>query len=178
MSRMSAERPLRRESRGGFSLLEIIIATAILAASGVMLMSMFSTADRHARRAESRAIAQMLCQSKLEELLASPEQILPIEADVVRQYPGWVYSVALEPTAVENFVRLTVSVTHIPGMEIGANLDSPTRASEQVEASPLAADRIPVEPTFQLDRWLEFEGDLTGWRTGTSAESIGESSEY
>ena len=95
-----------------------------------------------------RAIAQMLCQSKLEELLADPTQILPIENDVFLQYPGWAYSVTLEPTAIDKFVRLTVSVSHIPGTEIGANLDLATTASEPTDAT-VPADQLPERPHFQ-----------------------------
>lgn len=177
MSRLS--RNMARKTRAGFSLLEVIIATAILAASGVMLMSMFSTGDRHARRAEERAIAQMLCHSKLEELLADPDQILPIEADTFLQYPGWVYSVALEPTGIDNFVRLTVAVSHIPGTDIGANLDLATMTGEQQPVmATVSPDQLPEEPTFQLDRWLRFEGDLTGLGLDSSSSSIQEASEF
>ncbi len=169
--------PTLRTSRVGFSLLEIIIATAILAASGVMLMSMFATADRHGRRAEERAIGQMLCQSKLDELVANPAQILPIEAEYFRQYPGWTYSVALEPTAMKNFARLTVAVSHIPGTEVGADLELASRSTES-PANVVSPDQLPQEPTYQLVRWLQFEGDLTGLGMGSSSTGIPGTAEY
>ena len=130
--------------RHGFSLLEVIIATAILAASGLMLMSVFSMGDRHTQRADERSIAQMLCQSKLEELLASPSDLLPIQAEVIRQYPGWVYSVSLKPTQLEGFVQLTVSVTHIPGTETGADLDLATNVSEGGSTATAVASNLSL----------------------------------
>lgn len=158
--------------RAGFSLLEIIIATAILAASGILLMSMFSTADRHGRRAEERVIAQMLCQSKLQELLATPDQILPIEGDVFPQYPGWIYNVSLAPTAIERFVRLTVQVTHIPGTEVGVDLGWAAKASDESQSTSLMVEQLPAQPTYELVRWFEFEGDLTAMGLDGSAGAM------
>jgi len=164
-------------SHGGFSLLEVIIATAILAASGMMLMSIFSMGDRHTQRADERTIAQMLCQSKLEELLADRSQLIPIQAEVIRQYPGWVSSVALKPTQLEGFVQLTVSVTRIPGMATGADLDLASTSSEEASSVTAVAENVPDKPTFQLVRWLPFEGDVSlfaeGSSGGTSRSSSG-----
>lgn len=161
--------------RSGFSLLEVIIATAILAASGVMLMSMFSTGDRHARRAEKRALAQMLCQSKMDELLANPNQLQPIETQVFQHYPGWIYSVALHPTALEGFVQLSLSVTHIPGTDIGANMALATADMDEQSPDLTALAPLSAQPTFRLVRWLEFEGDVTGFGedSSSSAASLG-----
>ena len=159
----------------GFSLLEVIIATAILAGSSVVLMSMFSTGDRHALRANKRMIAQMLCQTKLEELLANPALLMPIEAEVFPQYPGWVYSTALEATTLEGFVQLTVSVTHIPGEDVGANLEIAATAAETEFAAQPMVQNVPEQPTFQLVRWLEFHGDVTGFSTASEASFLGQS---
>lgn len=148
--------------RCGLSLLEVIIATAILAASGVMLMSMFSTGDRHTRRADERTIAQMLCQSKLDELLSAPSELVPIEADVDPQYPGWVFGIMVEPTQLEGFVKLSVKVTRIPGMDTGADLELATKATDEIDPlGALSSTSIPDKPTYELVRWLPFQGDLS-----------------
>lgn len=151
-----------RRQNQGFSLLEVIIATAILAASAVMLMSLFSTGDRHMARADERSIAQMLCQSKLHELIADPGQILPVEADVFRQYPGWVWSLEVQPTAIDGFVYLRVSVTRIPGMETGANLEL-AAAPDEAATDATSLSGIPEDPTFELTRFIRFDGDLDGF---------------
>ena len=148
-----------RNRRSGFSLLEVIIATAILAASAVMLMSMFSMGERHTKRADERVIAQMLCQSKLDELLADPSQILPVKADAIPQYPGWVSSVDVQPTSLEKFVQLRVSVTRIPGMPTGADLDL---AAKTEDAATPAVESLPAKPTYSLTRWIQFEGNVAG----------------
>lgn len=151
----------KRMIRPGISLLEVIIATAILAASGVMLMSMFSTGDRHMRRAEKKLIAQMLCETKLSELLAMPTQIVPAAVLPIQTYPGWYHSIEAQPTSLEGFIQLTVSVTHIPGQAIYADL-TPIGAMEpegQFSGTLDQAD-LPEQPDFEIVRFIEFQGQL------------------
>ena len=155
------------KGRRAFSLLEVIIATGILAASAVMLMSMFSTGDRHTRRADERTMAQMLCQSKLDELIADPALMVPVEADIIPQYPGWVWSLEVQRTTFEQLVMVKVGVTRIPGMETGANLDLAT-ATEEMEVDATSISGLPEEPTYELTRWMKFEGDITGFADGAS----------
>lgn len=155
------------ERRTGFSLLEVIIATAILAASAVMLISMISTGDRHTQRADERMIAQMLCLTKLEELIADPSQLVPIQADSSPQYPGWVWSVEVQPSSLDGFVQIRVAVTRIPGMPTGANLDAASM-TEQFDADML--NTLPDKPTFELSRWIKLAGPMeNAWEPGTSS---------
>lgn len=162
--------PQLASRRHAFSLLEVIIATAILAASAVMLMSLFATGDRHARRADERTMAQMLCHSKLDELLADPSQIIPIEANTFRQYPGWLWALHVQPTMVDGFVQLRVSVSRIPGMETGAMLDVAS-GTENVPSSslPTSVMTSQLQPTYELVRWTRFDGDVSALSSATSA---------
>jgi|GEM_PF-2082840 len=155
--------------RRAFSLLEVIIATAILAASSVMLMSMFSTGERHTVRADERTIAQMLCQSKLDELIADPSLMIPIQNEVIRQYPGWVWSLDVQETSIGKFVRVTIAMTRIPGMETGADLDLATkdtafdRVDEPMTLDATAMSTLPKKPTYELTRYMKYDGDLTAF---------------
>lgn len=150
----------RRASQRGISLLEVIIATAILAGSAMMLTSMFATGDRHIMRAEERIMAQMLCQSKLDELVADPAQLEAMQAGVFPHFPGWVWSLDVESTSLEGLVRIKVAVTRVPGMPAGADLSV---AQTETASSGPSFDfaQIPDVPTFQLVRWLKFAGSLT-----------------
>jgi type II secretion system protein I len=128
------------ERRGGFSLLEVIIATGILATSTVLLLSLFATGERHAKRAEERVFAQMLCQSTLDELLADPSQLQRVEDELLAGYGDWTYSVDWTPTDIEGLVRLHVSVKHVD-------------AIDQLENRGTVSDRN----VFELVRWTRFE---------------------
>ena len=131
------------ELRRGFSLLEVIIATGILAASAVLLLSLFSTGERHAVKAESRVFAQMLCQSKLDELLADPSQLRSVDDEPFKGYAKWSYSVEWTPTDIEGLVRLRVSVAEVEEFD-------------QLENSNAAIDR----QTFELVRWTRHASNL------------------
>ena len=124
----------------GFSLLEVIIATAILATSTVLLLGLFSTGERHSRRAETRVLAQMLCQSKLDELLADPALLAIVDGEPLAGYADWTYSVDWTPTDIDGLVRLRVSVSEVATMD-------------RLESTLTAPDRN----AFELVRWTRFE---------------------
>lgn len=58
-------------ARDGFSLLEIIIATAILAASSMVLISLLGLGTKYGNRAEERSLVAVQAQSLLDEFLVS-----------------------------------------------------------------------------------------------------------
>lgn len=123
----------------GFSLLEVIIATAILAISTVLLLGVFSTGERHSTRAETRVLAQMLCQSKLDELLADPALLTMVDDEPLAGYADWTYSVDWTPTDIDGLVLLRVSVREVA-------------TTERLESTLTAADRN----AFELVRWTRF----------------------
>ena len=56
--------------REAFSLLEVIIATAILAGSAMVLFSLISLGTKYGNRAEEKTIAVSQAQSVLDEFIA------------------------------------------------------------------------------------------------------------
>jgi prepilin-type N-terminal cleavage/methylation domain-containing protein len=74
---MSFNRTLHRSLRGaslnrnGFSLLEIIIATAILAGSSMVLISMIGAGSRFGQQAEQKTIALAAANSLIDEMIAT-----------------------------------------------------------------------------------------------------------
>ena len=57
-------------TRNAFSLLEIIIATAVLAASAMVLSSLIGLGSQYGNRAEERTIALAQAESLMDEFLA------------------------------------------------------------------------------------------------------------
>jgi prepilin-type N-terminal cleavage/methylation domain-containing protein len=57
--------------RRGFSLLEIIIATAVLAGSAMVLVSMIGVGSRYGQQAERRTLALAAASSLIDELMAT-----------------------------------------------------------------------------------------------------------
>jgi prepilin-type N-terminal cleavage/methylation domain-containing protein len=86
--------------RSGFSLMEMLVAAAILLASVVLLSQLADVGTRHARQAESLANAQRICQNVLNEILAGAAPLEPLKDMPLLDEPGWSYSVAFEPLAL------------------------------------------------------------------------------
>lgn len=107
--------------QGGFSLLEVVLAFAILAVSFTMLSQLVGTGYRNAREAESLTEAQMIAQNVMEEftlgmLARTPVANVPVSMDngliasPTSQIPEWEYSIDWEPAPVDGLVMVLVRV--------------------------------------------------------------------
>ena len=96
----------------GFSLLEVILALAILAGALAILSEVARTAMWNAGRTRDLAQAQLLCESKLAEILAGIEPAEPISGASLEtgQSPEWLYSIEITPLDVEGLVEVRVTV--------------------------------------------------------------------
>ena len=112
-ARWCPSRPLPKgEVTGGFTLLEIILALAILAGSLAALGEVMRLADQNATMTRDESEAQILASSVMDELVAGARELVAIsqgEFDFVTE-PRWVYSVLIEPTAYEELVAVRVLV--------------------------------------------------------------------
>lgn len=96
-----------------FSLLEVILALAILAGAIAVLGELARGGLDHARRARDLAQAQLLCESKLAEVLAGYESTDAV-SDVpfgTGRIPDWLYSI--ETLSLDQQGLLEVRVTVI-----------------------------------------------------------------
>jgi type II secretion system protein I len=99
--------------RRGFSLLEVILALAILAGSLAALGEVMRMAGQAARLTESETQAQILAASVMDELASGARQLSAVsqsELDSTAN-PPWVYSVALEDTGYQQMVAVRVTVS-------------------------------------------------------------------
>lgn len=145
--------------RSGFTLLEVILALAILAGAIAVIGEVSSLGMRNARLAMETTHAQLLCESKLAEIVAGVE---PLEAqenvpfgtvDDFSSEADWLYSVEINVTDLIGLVEIRVTVCK----------DQP---AEQRPAS------------FTLVRWM-LDPDTTDSTSGTSTteEASGGTSE-
>ncbi len=95
-----------------FSLLEVILALAILAGALAILSEVARTAMWNAGRTRDLAQAQLLCESKLAEILAGIEPAEPISGASLEtgQSPDWLYSIEIAPLDVEGLIEVRVTV--------------------------------------------------------------------
>ncbi len=127
-----------RSPRRGFSLLEIMLALAILGGSLAILSRIAETGTSAAREARDLSVARLLCQSKLSQILLdasagiSPQgsPMAPLEAFDSQSTTPFYFSVDVQPGQLDGLlaIRVTVEAQHLNGG--------------------------PPTATFSLDRWM------------------------
>ncbi|MGQ9575076.1 MAG: prepilin-type N-terminal cleavage/methylation domain-containing protein [Thermoguttaceae bacterium] len=113
----------RRTGRRGFSLLEVILALAILTGALAVLGELVRGGLESARIARDTTCALLLCESKMAEITSGmlwpePAQNVPLSEVIDPTQPAWLYSV--EPYQIDQqgliAVRVTVSQDLPPQM--------------------------------------------------------------
>jgi len=132
-------------SRSGFSLMEVLLATAILLGSTIVLVELASIGRHHANSAAQLAMAQRLCENKINEILAG---VAPLES---------VESQPLETTAFDDLLSVGEQTATDPmwlhSVEI-VSLDQPALVSVRVIVWPAAESDEDRRNAFSLVRWM------------------------
>ena len=104
----------------GFSLMEEILALAVLAGAIAVLGEASRQALRNADAARNMARAQLLCESKLAEIVTGITPLQPVDkaafdatttASLDPAEPAWLYSIETEPTDEDGLISVRVTVT-------------------------------------------------------------------
>lgn len=125
--------------RGGFSLLEVLVATATLLGSVIVLGHLAFIGQQHASAADDFATAQRLCQNVLNEILAGVTPPDAVENEPFTDEPGWLYSIELTPVGVCDMLQLKVTVSQEPAE------NRPTRQFSLVRWMRPAEGFVPEE---------------------------------
>ena len=105
-----SRRVARLRRRRGFTLLEVLLALAILVGSLATIGELTRIGMSYAHRAAAMAEAQLYCESKLAEITAgivapAATSSAPLDVD-----QAWLYSVAVEPTVDTSLLAVRVTV--------------------------------------------------------------------
>ena len=108
---------MRCPGRRGFSLLEVILALAILAGAVAVLGEVARHAMRNAQVARDSSRAQLLCETKMAEICAALAPLdsvdgAPLEQPDDQGQPEWFYSVQADSIDQEGLMTVRVTVTH------------------------------------------------------------------
>jgi hypothetical protein len=101
-------------SRRGFSLMEVLLATSILLASSIALIELATIGRKQANSAYDLNQAQLLCQAKLDEIVAGVVPLKGVESQELDDDPEWRYSVELRPLPMHELVAVVVTVFQAP----------------------------------------------------------------
>jgi hypothetical protein len=108
---------------------------AILLACLIVLGQMAVVGRKNAEDAANVTTAQLICRTKLNEILIDAASLTSVDAQPVVDHPGWVYSVDVEPMERFGLVSLRVSV-------IQESTDSSSDSTENTGSR------------FTLTRWM------------------------
>ena len=136
----------------GFSLLEVVLALAILAGAVTVLGEVARSGMESARIARDLTAAQLLCESTLAEITAGatlPEPVygVPYETVTDPAEADWLYSIEVEPVDVDGLVAVRVTVVQ-----------------------DLPVEKRPVE--FSLVRWIVDPGVEMSADSSTDATGL------
>jgi type II secretion system protein I len=110
--RQVSGRPAKMAGLYGFTLLEIILALAILAGALAALGEVMRLADQTASMTEGETQAQILAASVMDELACGARQLSTVDQASLdsNANPPWLYSVSMENTDLDQLVAVRVSV--------------------------------------------------------------------
>ena len=142
-------------SRNGFSLLEVLVATAMLFGCVVVLVQLANIGREHAQSADALAVAQMACYSKMNALLCGAERIETLNKEPMNDPPGWVLSVQTEEAEQEGVRVLRVTVAEEVEEELGmSTLGGSGTLAGQGAPDETFGDEEPKGRSFTLVRWI------------------------
>lgn len=96
--------------RSGFSLMEVLLSTAILVGSSVALIELATIGRKQASAAYDLNRAQLLCQSKLDEIVAGIVPLRTVESQEFEDDSEWLYSVEQTPLMAQQLIEVKVTV--------------------------------------------------------------------
>jgi general secretion pathway protein I len=135
------------KNRAGFSLLEILLAMAILGGALAVLSQIVGTGGDAARSARELAMARLLCQSKLAEVMVTAAGVMPtnvpptpIASPDSQSDTVFNYAVEVAPAPMDGLLLIRVSVE-----AVSPEGDGPAFANYSIT-------RWIIDPTLGLEQ--------------------------
>lgn len=137
------QRSRRRESRVGISLLEVVLALAILAMATAYLSQSMNLATTNALKAQRLTQAELVAESVLNQVIAGVIPSEPVSWTTYTNSMGatdWMYQLQPVPAEIEGMLGLQVAVRQID-----------PNSTDVLETYDLFANRWIIDPSLGLD---------------------------
>lgn len=152
---------MRQPCRAGFSLLEVMLATTVLLGSVIVLSHIAFVGTAHMDAAQQYAAAQLVCQARMNEMLAAALPIEEVSNQAIPELPGWGLTVKVESASQPGLLALEVTAAELPAGEI----IQPTVESSGEMAAEATADEIAAtydETSVTDGELMGSNGEVTG----------------
>lgn len=113
-SRFQARRAQRQRARQGLSLLEAILAIAILGGAIAVIGESIRVGTLAAADAQEYSMGQILAEGKMAELTAGFQLLDPILRTPLEVAPDWLYTVDVQPVDQQGLLAVSVTVERDP----------------------------------------------------------------
>lgn len=98
------------DQRGGFTLMEVILALAILSVSLAALGELVRMGLRNVSASRDETQAQLLCETKLAEITSGILPVLAVEDVDIEDNPDWLFAVELVEIDRPGLIAVRVTV--------------------------------------------------------------------
>lgn len=136
------------DARSGLSLLEVILAIAILGGAMVVLGQLINLGHTSAIDARDLSEAQILCDTKISEVTAGIIPNSSVSGTDITEAPGWQYQLTVDKASIEGLLIVDCTVSQDP-----------------------AQFSVPV--SYRLVRWIpdpDYEEELKAMQEAKEAE--------
>ncbi|MBD3673984.1 MAG: hypothetical protein HUJ26_10715 [Planctomycetaceae bacterium] len=113
--------------RSAFTLLEVVIAVAVLLGSITALFQLMNHGHRASVQAQFRTQAVMLVDTKLNEAVAGVLTLQSTTDEESEDYPGWLWSMSVDDAGIEGLLQVTVTAHRDGDTTVSAHEYSATR---------------------------------------------------
>jgi Tfp pilus assembly protein PilV len=130
------------------SLLEVILAIAILAAGMTLIGELMRIGGRHATAAVDLTKAQMYCESVVSEIAIGSIAAQAVDQTPMEIDPGWLYSVDVQDVALQGLISVRVSVQSAADTSLNPRGASLTRwmIDPDLDLTEQAEDQEAMDP--------------------------------
>ncbi len=137
---MRTSKRTRPVSRRGFSLIEVLLATAVLMGAMAVLGELAHLGYRNARNARAYMTAQVLCEAKLNEIVCGQTPAEEVTETPFETEPQWLYAVLATPQDQPGLISVQVTVRENLPEEKRPISVSLSRLLSQATPSPHSSD--------------------------------------
>ena len=166
-----------RNSRTGFSLLEVMLATALLAASAMVLSSLLGLGAKFGSRAEQLTEAISQAQSLMDEFVALPPRDTALDEEMSGELAGTRprgYRIRVTPVSLGGGANRSGSIASVDGAAGDENRAGLVRVTVEILATPVAASGEGTTPLCRISRLVR-QRRLSGARSNSTGAAMTDS---